>query len=99
MADHAHLLVKLKPTLALADVMRELKAGSSKWINEEKMKLRKFGWQDGYAACSVSRSQATRVRTYIKNQERHHQRVGYQQEFLQLLRRHEVEYDERYIWD
>ena len=98
-ADHVHLLVKLKPTAALSDVMRELKAGSSKWINENKMKLRKFGWQDGYAAFSVSKSQAPRVRAYISNQEEHHRRVGFKEEFLALLQRNGIEYDEKYLWD
>jgi putative transposase len=98
-ADHVHLLVKLTPKIALSDFMRSLKAGSSKWMNEEKMKLRKFGWQDGYAAFTVSKSQAPSVRKYIKSQERHHQRIGYQEEFLELLRRHDIEYDERYLWD
>jgi putative transposase len=97
-ADHVHLLVKLPPKVALSDFMRELKSGSSKWMNEQKMKLRKFAWQDGYAAFTVSKSQAPAVRKYIKNQERHHQRVGFQEEFVQLLRRHEIEFDERYIW-
>jgi putative transposase len=97
-ADHVHLVAKLTPKLALSDLMRELKAGSSKWMNDEKMKLRKFGWQDGYAAFTVSKSQVSDVRKYIKNQERHHQRLGFQEEFVVLLRRHEIEYDERYVW-
>jgi putative transposase len=97
-ADHVHLLVKLKPTLALADFMRELKSGSSKWMNEEKMRLGKFGWQDGYAAFTVSTSHAPRVKSYIKNQERHHRRASFQEEFLQLLQKHGIEYDERYLW-
>lgn len=98
-ADHIHLFVRLKPTLALADALREIKAGSSKWVNEEKMKLRKFGWQDGYAAFSVSESQAPRVRTYIQRQEQHHRRIDFQQEVRDLLRRHNIAFDERYLWD
>jgi REP element-mobilizing transposase RayT len=97
-ADHVHLLIKLKPTLALADFMRELKSGSSKWLNEEEMRLRKFGWQDGYGAFSVSESQVSQVRTYIRNQEQHHRRVGFQEEFVRLLERHGIEYDEQYLW-
>lgn len=98
-ADHLDLLIKLKPTATLSDVMRELKAGSSKWLNEDKMKLRKFGWQDGYAAFSVSKSQAPRLREYISNQDAHHRRIGYKEEFLALLQRHEIEYEEKYLWD
>jgi putative transposase len=97
-ADHVHLLVKLTAKIALADFMRALKANSSKWLNEEKLKLRKFGWQDGYAAFTVSKSQVPDVRKYIKNQESHHQRIGYKDELLELLRRHEIEFDERCIW-
>ena len=97
-ADHVHLLVRLKPVIALADAMRELKAGSSKWVNEEKMKLRKFGWQDGYAAFTVSESQAPRVRAYIRRQEQHHCRIDFQQEIRELLQRHKIDYDERYLW-
>ena len=97
-ADHVHLLIKLKPTLALADFMRKLKSGSSKWMNEEKMRLRKFGWQDGYAAFSVSTSQASQVKRYIKNQEQHHRRTTFQEEFVRLLRKHGIEYEERYLW-
>lgn len=98
-ADHVHLLVKLKPTAALSEVMRALKASSSKWVNEEKMKLCKFGWQDGYAAFSVSKSQAPGVRTYIANQEEHLRRLGFKEEVLALLQRHEIEYEEKYLWD
>ncbi|HEX7379649.1 MAG TPA: IS200/IS605 family transposase [Pirellulales bacterium] len=97
-ADHVHLLVKLPPKIALSDFMRTLKANSSKWMNEEKLKLRKFGWQDGYSAFSVSKSQTPEVRSYIQNQEAHHQRKSYQDELRALLRRHEIEFDERYIW-
>ena len=97
-ADHVHLLVKLPPKIAISDFMRELKANSSKWMNEQRMKLRKFGWQDGYAAFSVSKSQVPSVRKYIQNQESHHQRLGFQEKFRGLLRRHEIEFDERYIW-
>lgn len=98
-ADHVHLLVRLKPTLALADALREIKAGSSKWLNEEKFKMLKFGWQDGYSAFTVSESQVNKVRAYIRGQEEHHRRVSFQDELRELLRRHGIEYDERYLWD
>ena len=98
-ADHVHLLVKLKPTIAVSDFLRQLKANSSKWINEEKWKLQKFGWQDGYGAFTVSRSQVTRVVEYIQIQKQHHAKQDFQNEYLDLLVKHEVEYDERYLWD
>ena len=99
MSDHVHLLVRLKPTHCISDFMRELKASSSKWVNEEKWKLKKFGWQDGYAAFTVSRSQAERVQRYIQEQQRHHQHIDFKRELVGLLVKHKVEYDEQYLWD
>jgi putative transposase len=97
--DHVHLLVKFKPTVAVADMLRVLKANSSKWINEEKWRLQKFGWQDGYAAFTVSQSQVSHVCRYIRNQKHHHHKADFQSELKALLKRHGVEYDERYVWD
>lgn len=99
MSDHVHLLVRLKPTHCLSELVREIKSSSSKWVNEEKWKLRKFGWQDGYGAFTVSRSQAPRVVKYIQNQRDHHQRQDFKTEFIFLLNKHEVEYDARFLWD
>ena len=99
MPDHVHLLAKLKPQPAISDVLREMKASSSKWANEaDKLGLRKFGWQDGYGAFTVSESEVPRVRRYIQAQEEHHRRFDFQVEFRGLLDRHNIEYDERYIW-
>lgn len=98
-ADHVHLLVKLKPVVALSDFMRVLKANSSKWVNEEKLKIRGFGWQDGYAAFTVSESQVLRIVKYIQNQEAHHRRIAFQGELLTLLKKHKISFDERYLWD
>jgi putative transposase len=99
MPDHAHLLVKLKPKFAVSDIIRDVKAASSKWINETKAGLRKFGWQDGFAAFTVSQSQSMRVRRYIENQEEHHRGIEFQSELLTLLQKNEVEYDEATLWD
>ena len=99
MPDHVHLLVKLKPKLAVSDIIRDVKAASSKWINETKEGLHKFGWQDGFSAFSVSQSQSSRVRRYIENQQERHRAVGFQPELLTLLRKNEVEYDEATLWD
>ena len=99
-ADHVHLLAKLKPTIAVSDMLRLLKANSSKWINDEqKVKQRKFGWQDGYAAFTVSESQAPRVVRYIRSQEAHHRKLDFKEELIALLKKHRIEYDERYLWD
>ena len=98
-ADHVHLLAKLKPAVAISDILRVVKANSSKWANERKRRLRKFGWQDGYAAFSVSQSQVSRVRRYIATQEDHHRQRSFKDELISLLDRHHVEYDERHLWD
>jgi putative transposase len=99
MSDHIHLLAKLKPTKSISEMLNRIKAKSSKWANPEKFSRRKFAWQDGYAAFSVSESQIKIVRRYIKNQKSHHRRQSFQDEYRALLVRHGIEFDERYIWD
>jgi putative transposase len=96
--DHVHILAKLKPAVAVSDALRLIKANSSKWANEGKSKTR-FAWQEGFAAFSVSESQVETVSQYIRNQEEHHRGKTYQQEFVELLDRHGVEYDPKYLWD
>ena len=96
-ADHVHLLVGLKPTSAVADVMRVIKANSSKWINEEHLLSARFSWQDGYSAFSVSVSQLETVARYIRSQAEHHQRRDFREELMEILRRHRVEFEERYL--
>lgn len=95
--DHAHLLIRLPPTLALAEAIRILKANSSKWVNETFSLRQKFAWQIGYAGFSVSQSNVAAVVKYISNQEQHHRRVSFQDELRQYLRKHGIEFDERYI--
>jgi len=92
------LLVLLKPKFALSDIVRDIKAGSSGWLNEKSRSLHKFDWQDGFAAFTVSQSQVARVRNYIRNQKKHHARMDFKAELLALLEKHHVEYDERYLW-
>jgi putative transposase len=94
-ADHVHLLIALPTTIALSDVMRVLKTNSSRWVNEEKRTP--FAWQAGYGAFSVSRSNARAVAEYIARQEEHHRRISFREEFIAFLRKHEIEFDERYI--
>jgi len=79
-------------------MLRLLKTNSSKWVHETFVERRNFGWQDGYSAFSVSYSNVDRVRGYIAEQEQHHRRVSFQDEWLEFLKRHNVEYDERYVW-
>jgi putative transposase len=99
MPDHVHLLMILPPKIAVSDALREIKANSSKWVHESRPGLAKFGWQDGFAAFSVSKSAVESVREYIHDQKLHHRGRDFQHELLELLTRHEVEFDERYIWD
>jgi putative transposase len=97
--DHVHLLVRLGATRAGAEVLRDLKAESSKWIHRNLPDLATFRWQIGYGAFAVSVSNLPDVKAYIENQEEHHRTRTYQQEFVALLDRHGIEYDERYLWD
>jgi len=97
--DHVHLLAKLSPTIAISDMLRLIKANSSKMINETLRPRIPFEWQSGYAAFSVSESQFSMVKQYILNQESHHRRKSFQDEFIQLLERHNISYDLRYVFD
>jgi REP element-mobilizing transposase RayT len=99
MQEHVHILAKMKPAISVSEMLNKIKSNSSKWANDHKMKLRKFGWQTGYAAFSVSESQVPTVREYIRNQEEHHRKQTYQDEFVALLERHGIEYNPQYLWD
>jgi putative transposase len=97
--DHIHILFGLNPTIALSDLVREVKASSSKFINEEKFVRGKFYWQEGFGAFSYSRSQIDAVAKYILNQEEHHSGKSFKDEYIALLDRFEVEYDDRYLFN
>ena len=96
-ADHVHLLLGLSATSRLADVVRDIKAVSSKWMHDE-IGDRAFGWQEGYGAFTVSPSHRESVRDYIARQEEHHRKRTFQEEYLELLQRCGVQFDERYLW-
>lgn len=96
-ADHVHLLVGLRATACLADVVRDVKAVSSRWVHEE-IGEHGFAWQEGYGAFTVGASQVPQVRDYIAGQEEHHRKQTFQDEYVQLLKRSGVDYDERYLW-
>jgi len=98
-ADHVHLLLSLPATMAPAKAMQLIKGGSSKWIHETFPEHRLFAWQEKYGAFSVSVSQVDPTTDYIKDQENHHQKKSFQEEFLALLKKHRIAYDERYLWD
>ncbi len=97
--DHVHVFFELPMTVAISDQMRMLKATSSKWINDNKLVKGKFSWQEGYGAFSYAKSQRDVVINYIKNQEEHHMKQSFKQEYLELLKKFEIPYDERYIFE
>ncbi len=98
-ADRVHVLHALARTRTIAEVVEELKKGSSKWIKTKGPEFRDFYWQSGYGAFSVSESNLEQVRQYVAAQEEHHRTVTFQGEYRQFLRRHGIAYDERYVWD
>jgi putative transposase len=97
--DHAHILCCLSKNLSVSKVVEEVKKSSSKWLKEQGPELVDFYWQAGYGAFSVSQSSVESVKQYIQEQEAHHRRVTFQDEFRLFLKKHGVEYDERYVWD
>jgi REP element-mobilizing transposase RayT len=99
MPDHVHLLVSLGREWSLADLLRDIKAGSSKWVHDTFTDQRSFAWQAGYGAFSVSPSNLDAVTQYIADQARHHQTRSFQDELRALLQRHGLTWDERYVWD
>ncbi len=95
-SDHVHILVILKPTILLSDFMRELKSNTSKWANE--ITNGNFEWQNGYGAFTVGKSQISHVQRYIQNQEEHHQKADFRQEFIQMLESSGIAFDKQYLW-
>ncbi len=98
-ADHVHLLCRLNRTSCAADLVKETKRSSSLWIGEKGGILAKFAWQAGYGAFSIGQSQVDELIRYIRSQEAHHQRLSFQEEYREFLRRYEIEYDEQYVWN
>jgi len=97
--DHVHILCVLSRTANAAEVIKEVKRGSSLWIKSKSSALSDFAWQSGYGVFSIGFSQVEPVRSYIAVQEEHHRRTSFQDEFRSLLNRYEIEFDERYLWD
>lgn len=98
-ADHVHMLVDARASGSVSDMMRNVKAGSSSWVHETFPSMPAFAWQSGYGAFSMGASQKSRVIEYIDGQEEHHRVKTFQEEFVDVLNRYEIEYDPRYIWD
>jgi len=97
--DHVHLLCRFSRTLTISDWVKEIKRASSLWVKSKETSLDDFSWQAGYGAFSTSQSAVEQVRTYILKQEEHHQKHTFQDEFRAFLKQHQIEWDERYIWD
>jgi len=96
--DHLHALVQAPPIYSPSEIAQYLKGESSKWIHEEFPAMRDFGWQDGYGAFTVSKSDLPDVIRYIQNQREHHRKKTFQEEYLEFLNEYGIEYDERYLW-
>lgn len=98
MPDHIHILIGMRPTQSLSDLMQDIKGSSSKCINQKGFLKSKFSWQEGYGAFSYIKSHVDRVIDYIRNQEEHHRVKTFQEEYHEFLDRFEVDYDERYLF-
>lgn len=99
MPDHIHAFIGLKPSMPISDIARDIKNNSSKFINENKFTKGKFSWQEGYGAFSYSHSHIGKVYNYILNQETHHRRTTFKAEYLELLRKFEIEFNEKYLFE
>lgn len=99
MADHLHILIGLRPAMALADLVRDIKADSSEWVNKKKLARGKFAWQEGYGAFSYGHSQLDMIVRYIQNQEKHHRQRSFKHEYLTLLRKFDIEFKEEYVFE
>lgn len=98
-ADHVHILLQLDRRISQAELVKELKRASNLWMRERFPEIRKFAWQAGYGAFSVSASLVESVRQYIEGQEEHHRHLSFQDEFRIFLEKHGVEFDARYVWE
>ena len=98
MPDHIHIFFGLRPGQCIADLMRDVKASSSKWINDLRFLKTRFEWQEGYGAFSYSRQHISRVINYIEGQELHHRKILFRDEFIQMLNEHDISFDEKYIF-
>jgi REP-associated tyrosine transposase len=99
MADHIHTFVGLRPAMAISDLARDIKNNSSNFINDQKFVKGKFSWQEGYSAFSYSHSDIGKVYDYILNQEKHHEKKTFKEEYLDFLKKFEVDYNEKYLFE
>lgn len=99
MPDHVHFLISWSKERSVADVLRVIKTNSSKWIRDTIPNQEEFAWQSGYGAFAVSQSNVDQVKRYIANQKEHHQKMSFKEEFIAMLRKHGIPYEDRYVWD
>jgi REP element-mobilizing transposase RayT len=99
MPDHTHVLIGLKPDITVSDLVRDIKAGSSKFINDSRWVNGKFQWQEGFGAFSYSKSQIQSVTRYILNQEEHHKNYTFKEEYVDFLKKFQIEFDEKYLFN
>ena len=97
--DHAHILIGLSPTVSISDITKNIKASSSKWLNENKVTKKQFRWQEGYGAFTYSKSQIDAVAQYILNQPEHHKKTSFRDEYLKILQNLEIPFDEQYLFE
>lgn len=97
MPDHTHILIGLRPSMALSDLVHDMKIASAKFVNGKKW-VGRFSWQEGFGAFSYGHSQLSKIIQYIQNQEQHHARVTFREEYVRFLKRYEIEHDERFIF-
>ncbi|MES2848016.1 MAG: IS200/IS605 family transposase [Bacteroidota bacterium] len=99
MPDHIHAFVGLRPAMSIADLIRDVKNNSTNFINKSKFVKRKFEWQEGYGAFSYSHSHINNVYDYILNQEQHHKKKTFREEYMEFMKKFEIEYDEKYLFE
>jgi putative transposase len=97
--DHIHILIGLHPAIAVSDITRDIKGSSSKFINDQKWVRGKFNWQDGFGAFTYSKSQIDNVAKYILNQPKHHKKQSFKEEYLGILKKLDIKYDEQYLFE
>jgi len=98
MPDHIHIFIGIRPSQSVSELLQDIKANSSKWINDKKFLKTKFEWQEGYGAFSYSKTHVEAVVKYIANQEKHHEKLSFKEEYLDMLNKFEIDYDEKYIF-
>ena len=98
-SDHVHILFALGRMITVAQLVEEIKTESSKWIKTKGSEFKSFHWQKGYGAFSIGQSNVTALKRYIRNQKLHHERLTFQTEYRAFLKRYQIDYDERYVWD